>query len=121
MWACSDLALESIVLHFKLRRKHLQGITTLALGLHIFGGWLDGNPIRILSNGRVRGKGAQRASLISNDLQDVESLQAAIEAITNDKHTQKSLEQLYLVLDVSPLTQLLVRLTIVTFVVVTNV
>jgi hypothetical protein len=57
---------------------------------------------------------------MSNDLQDVESLQTAIEAIVQDKDTQRSLAQLYPILDASPLTPSLVRLMMAISVVVTN-
>lgn len=131
-WHCSGAApviRHSVTTHVDLQRSG-SGIDRLAFqtqtaknrqtemsGNHT-GPWLDGDPTGILSNGRVPGKGPQRVSPISNDLQDAESLQAAIEAIA---HTQGSLEQLYPVLDASPLTQLLVRLMVITFVVVTNI
>jgi len=60
-------------------------------------------------------------SVISNDPQDAESLQTAIEVIIHDKDSQRSLAQLYPVLDASPLTPSLVRLMVITSVVVTNV
>ena len=42
-------------------------------------------------------------------LQDVETLQTAIEVIVHEKDTQRSLAQLYPVLDASPFTPSLVR------------
>lgn len=60
------------------------------------------------------------SSLMSDDLQDVESLQAAIEVVVHGKDTQGSLAQLYPVLDASPLTPSLVRPIMIASVVVTD-
>ena len=59
-------------------------------------------------------------NLMTDDLQDVESLQTAIEAIVQGKNTQSSLAQLYPVLDTSPFTPSLVRLMLITSVTGTN-
>lgn len=61
-----------------------------------------------------------KTPIIPNDLQDVESLQTAIEVIVRGKDTQGSLAQLYPVLDASPFTPSLVRLMMITFVIVTD-
>lgn len=47
-------------------------------------------------------------TIMSYRLQDVESLQTAIEVIVHEKDTQRSLAQLYPVLDASPFTPALV-------------
>lgn len=58
---------------------------------------------------------------MSDNLQDAESLQTAIEVIVHERDTQKSLAQLYPVLDASPFTPSLVRPIIFTYVNVTDV
>lgn len=60
-------------------------------------------------------------SVVSDDLQDVESLQTAIEAIVHEKATRGSLPQLYPVLDASPFTPSLVRSMISIYIAVTDV
>lgn len=59
-------------------------------------------------------------SIVSNDLQDVESLQTAIEVIVHEKDTRRSLAQLYPALDASPFTPSLVCPTAFTYVTVTD-